>query len=93
MNELDREAAERNEAIDSGMLYGLLNGVRGIGYVSGGLASVALLKAGTLPAGNFGYGTTYGPFIIFTGLSSVVGGWGLLWKWKWNWKKLLRRIV
>lgn len=88
LNELEREAAGRNEAIDSGMVYGLLNGVRGIGYVSGGLASVLLLKAGSIgSAGKFGYTTTYGPLIIFTGLSSVIGGWVLLWKW--NWKKLL----
>src|ERR1700722_8561032 len=47
INELEREAAQRNEAIDTGMLYGLLNGARGIGYVSGGLAGVPLLKAGS----------------------------------------------
>lgn len=83
INEMEREASERNEAIDTGMLYGLLNGVRGIGYVSGGLASVVLFKAGsTSSAGSFGYETTYGPLIIFTGLSSAIGGWGLLWKWK-----------
>lgn len=91
LNELEREAAGRNEAIDSGMVYGLLNGVRGIGYVSGGLASVLLLKAGSISSsGRFAYGTTYGPLIIFTGISSVIGGWVLLWKW--NWKKLLRVV-
>jgi hypothetical protein len=36
----------RNEAIDTGMLYGLLNGARGVGYVSGGLASCCLKCAG-----------------------------------------------
>ncbi|RDL41266.1 Uncharacterized protein BP5553_01245 [Venustampulla echinocandica] len=83
INEMESEAAQRNEAIDTGMLYGLLNGARGIGYVSGGLAGVPLLKAGsTASLGGFGYGTAYGPLIIFTGLSSVFGGWGLLWKWK-----------
>lgn len=83
INELEREAADTNEAIDTGMVYGLLNGARGIGYVSGGLASVPLLKAGSLSSmEGFGYGTIYGPLIIFTGLSSVFGGWGLLWKWK-----------
>jgi MFS family permease len=88
INELEREAAQWNEAIDTGMLYGLLNGARGIGYVSGGLASVPLLKAGNgIELGRFGYGTVYGPLIIFTGLSTVFGGWGALWKW--NWKKLL----
>ena len=84
INELEREAAQRNEAVDPGMLYGLLNGARGIGYVSGGLAGVPLLKAAGSSdfVGRFGYGTSYGPLIIFTGLSSLFGGWGLLWRWE-----------
>jgi predicted MFS family arabinose efflux permease len=84
INELEREAADRNEPVDSGMLYGLLNGARGVGYVSGGLAAVPLLRAGMAAGGigKFGYGTAYGPLILFTGLSSVFGGWGVLWKWK-----------
>ena len=83
INELEREAAGRNEAIDPGMVYGLLNGARGIGYVSGGLVGVPLLKAGLGGmGGGFGYGTTYGPLIVFTGLSSVFGGWGVLWRWR-----------
>ena len=83
LNELEREAAQRNEAVDTGMLYGLLNGARGIGYVRGGLAGVPLLKAGgsTSSVGSFGYGTIYGPLIMFTGLSSAFGGLGLLWRW------------
>ncbi|OQU98565.1 hypothetical protein CLAIMM_04331 [Cladophialophora immunda] len=83
INELEREAAQRNEAVDSGMLYGLLNGARGIGYVSGGLAGVSLLQAGSKIAASVhgpGYETSYGPLIIFTGLSTVFGGWGILWK-------------
>ena len=81
LDELEQEAAQSNEAIDSGMVYGLLNGARGVGYVSGGLIGVALLRAGSSHAsGNYGYGTEYGPLIIFTGLSTIFGGWGLLWK-------------
>jgi predicted MFS family arabinose efflux permease len=83
INEMEREASQRNEAIDTGMIYGLLNGARGIGYVSGGLAGVPLLKAGAAASiGSFAYGTTYGPLIVFTGLSTAFGGWGLLWKCK-----------
>lgn len=80
INELEKEAAQNNEAIDSGMLYGLLNGARGIGYVTGGLVGVPLLKAGPVNSAGFAYGTTYGPLIIFTGVSSLLGGWGFLWK-------------
>lgn len=80
---MEQEAAQRNEAVDTGLLYGLLNGARGIGYVGGGLAGVPLLKAGSNnPLGAFGYGTTYGPLIIFTGLTSGFGGLGMVWKCK-----------
>lgn len=83
LNELEREAADCNEAVDMGMIYGLLNGARGLGYVSGGLVSVPLLKAGRGSAlGGFGYGTAYGPLIIFTGLASIFGGWAVLWRWR-----------
>lgn len=87
LNEIEREAAQKNEAIDMGMLYGLLNGARGIGYVGGGLAGVPLLKVGSAHrTGDFAYGTTYGPLILFTGITSAFGGWGMVWKWK----KILR---
>lgn len=91
---LESEAASHNEAIDSGMLYGLLNGARGIGYVSGGLAGVPLLKAGTLGSSGLGYGTSYGPLIVFTGLSTAFGGWSVLWKgkWEWEWRRMLRLV-
>lgn len=82
LNELEGEARDGNEAIDTGMLYGLLNGARGIGYVGGGLVGLPLLKAGGQASlGTLGYGTTYGPLIVFTGLSSVLGGWAVLWRW------------
>jgi MFS family permease len=85
MNDLEEDAAHNNEAIDSGVLYGLLNGARGIGYVGGGLLSVPLIKAGnTASVGHFGYGTPYGPLIIFTGLSLAFGGWGLAFRPKWK---------
>ncbi|ORY32024.1 putative monocarboxylate transporter [Naematelia encephala] len=88
LKQMELESAERNEAIDPGMLYGLLNGVRGVGYGSGGFAGVRLLNAGTISASRrFGYGTSYGPLILFTGLSSLLGGWIILWRW--NPKRLL----
>ncbi|KAI3334791.1 major facilitator superfamily domain-containing protein [Ustulina deusta] len=90
INELESEAAQWNEAVDAGMLYGLLNGARGIGYVSGGLVSLPLLKAGSgVSIGGFGYASTYGPLILFTGLSSVLGGWGILWKWTSSFRRVL----
>ncbi len=78
---METEAAEKNEAIDAGMVYGLLNGARGMGYVGGGLAGVQLLNAGDgSMLGGFGYGTSYGPMILYTGLASALGGWGIVLK-------------
>ncbi|KAH7385389.1 major facilitator superfamily domain-containing protein [Phaeosphaeria sp. MPI-PUGE-AT-0046c] len=89
MNDMEQDSAQRNEAVDSGVVLGLLNGARGIGYVSGGLISVPLIKAGsTTSMGGYGYGTIYGPLIVFTGLSLAFGGWGLAFSPKW--KSLLR---
>jgi len=81
IKEMEAEAAERNEAIDSGMVYGLLNGARGVGFVGGGLAGVQLLKAGNSIA-RFGYDTRYGPLILYTGLATAFGGWSVLFKGK-----------
>lgn len=94
LNEMEHDAAQRNEAIDTGMIYGLLNGARGIGYVSGGLVGVPLLKIGASSSlVGFGYGTNYGPLIIFTGLSTICGAWGLLWKWKNALRPITSRMV
>lgn len=91
MKDLEREAAEANEAINTAMLYGLFNGARGVGYVVSGFAGVELLKAGAIPgAERWGFGTRYGALILFTGLSSIVGCWSVVWsgfsKAKRSWK-------
>lgn len=81
INEIEREAAEKNEAINTGMVYGLMNGARGIGYVAGGLAGVELLNAGAVSdTRRWAYGTQYGALILFTGVSAVCGGWASVWK-------------
>lgn len=83
LNDLERESSRMNEAIDPGMIYGLLNGSRGVGYVVGGLIGVPLLKAGSARSiSGFAYGSSYGPLIVFTGLASAFGGWALLWDMK-----------
>lgn len=76
---MEKEAIDRNEAIDAGMVYGLLNGARGIGYVGGGLVGVQLLKTGN-GIGRFGYGTVYGPLILYTGLATALGGWSVIFR-------------
>lgn len=79
IKEMERQSAERNEALDTGIVYGLLNGARGLGYVGGGIAGVQLLKAGDMTSiYSFGYSTSYGPLILYTGLSTAFGGWSIL---------------
>ena len=57
------------------MVFGLLSFGRGIGSVVTGALSEALLRdAGPMEAANLGYGTGYGPLIVFTGVSAALGG-------------------
>ncbi|KAK4609462.1 MFS-type transporter pynF [Fulvia fulva] len=82
IKDLEQEAVARNEAIDTGMLYGLFNGARGVGYVISGVAGVELLQVGSVQENmRWGYGTKYGALILFTGVSAVVGGWSVLWRY------------
>ncbi|KIW13802.1 hypothetical protein PV08_08994 [Exophiala spinifera] len=90
--QLECEAIERNQALDAGVVFGMLNGARGLGYVIGGVAGVSLLKVGGKKLGGddghghgsglgrAAYGTEYGPLIIFTGLTIIFGGWSVAWK-------------
>jgi predicted MFS family arabinose efflux permease len=81
LREIEREAAAHNEPVDTGVVYGLLNGGRGIGFVDGGFAGIELLKSsGPKNANSWGYGTEYGPIIVYTGVSAVIGGLSLLWR-------------
>ena len=81
LKEVEREAVSHNEAIDTGVVYGLLNGGRGLGFVVGGIAGIELLKSGAVQhSNNWGYGTDYGSIIVYTGVSAVIGGWSILWK-------------
>lgn len=81
LTELERQAAQKNEAINTGMIYGLMNGARGVGYVAGGLVGVELLKAGgVVNTARWAYGSQYGALIVFTGVCSVLGGWASVWR-------------
>ena len=63
------------------MIYGLINGARGAGYVIGGVAGVELLKAGPVASSaRWSYGTQYGAVIVFTGISALLGGWVSVWR-------------
>jgi MFS family permease len=80
LKEIEREAISHNEVVDTGVVYGLFNGGRGLGFLFGGLAGVELVKSGAVQHTNhYGYGTEYGTVILYTGISAVIGGWSVLW--------------
>lgn len=78
LTELQKEAP----SLDTGLVFGLLAGGRGIGNVISGPLAVALMAhAGTNGSAKaWGYDTKYGPVIIFTGVTAVLGGLGWFWK-------------
>lgn len=80
VRDMDREVRDNGEALDTSLVYGLLNGGRGLGYLLGGFAGAELLKAGELHNSRWGYGSEYGSMILFTGLSAAFGGWSILWQ-------------
>ena len=65
---------------DSALIFGMLMGGRGIGYVSAGPLSGVLLRAkASLSDEALGYATKYGPMIICTGVTAVFGAWAPIW--------------
>jgi MFS family permease len=66
---------------DSALIFGMLMGGRGIGFVSAGPLSGVLLQAkASLSNEALGYATKYGPMIIGTGVTAVFGAWAPMWK-------------
>ncbi|KAI1612664.1 major facilitator superfamily domain-containing protein [Exophiala viscosa] len=74
VKELGREAEQHNEPVDTALIFGLLNGGRGIGYVAGGFVGIQLLKEGAVSSSHWAYGTKYGSLILFTGIGTALGG-------------------
>lgn len=80
VKEIEREGNAAEEVVDTGVVFGLLNGGRGIGYVVGGLAGSELLKVGGVGQHDWAYGTKFGSLIIFCAVATAFGGWGAIWK-------------
>ncbi|UQC88734.1 uncharacterized protein CLUP02_14259 [Colletotrichum lupini] len=74
------ELKAESPAVDTGFIFGLLAGGRGIGNVISGPLSVALLTGdGWIRDGKgWGYSGQYGGIILFTGVTAMLGGWGAL---------------
>ncbi|KAM0348715.1 hypothetical protein ACHAPU_004154 [Fusarium lateritium] len=72
-----QEVKGNNELIDTSLVFGMLLGGRGLGFVVAGPLSGVLISAGnSLAAGDsLGYATEYGPMILCTGVTAVLGAW------------------
>jgi MFS family permease len=62
-----------NASTDSTMVFAALAAGRGIGNVLCGPLSEALVRAGDVGTEGL-YGTEYGPLVLFTGVSALLGG-------------------
>ncbi|KAI0882315.1 MFS general substrate transporter [Annulohypoxylon maeteangense] len=77
---IQRELQSRDGAADTGLIFGMLLGGRGLGFVLSGPVGGALLEVNCLKAQDFsGYATQYGPMIIYTGFTATLGAWGWFW--------------
>jgi MFS family permease len=82
---ITQQLMREEEGVDTGLILRLLLDGRGIGNVISGPISVTLLVSSWRTSGNFGYGTEYGPAILFTDVTALLGGLGWIWK---TWKQI-----
>ena len=79
------EMKRRDDRSDTGLVFAMLMGGRGLGFVLSGPVGGALLDAAAAapsrdPAGTISmYASHYGPIIICTGVTAVLGAWGWFW--------------
>ncbi|KAF2714195.1 MFS general substrate transporter [Pleomassaria siparia CBS 279.74] len=71
-----RDTKEKKRGADSGMAFAFLSAGKGVGSIAAGPLSEMLLNVGTWKAG-MAYGGDYGAVIVFTGITALLGGWGI----------------
>ncbi|PGG99221.1 hypothetical protein AJ79_08651 [Helicocarpus griseus UAMH5409] len=72
-----KEMRKVNPGVDSGMVFGMVAAGRGIGsIICGPLSETLMRKHFWVGQAAMGYGTAYGPLIVFTGITAVLGGLG-----------------
>lgn len=71
-----KEIQKRNDGADANLVFGLLAAGRGVGSIISGPLSESLLADGRVwrDAVSSAYGSEYGPIIIFSGCTAMVGG-------------------
>lgn len=72
------EVKRANPGMETGLVFGLLAGGRGIGNVISGPVSSALMQNQVGDVG--GFSTSYGGLILFTGLTAALAGYNGVWK-------------
>jgi MFS family permease len=77
-----KEVKQVDEGVETGLVMGFLLGGRGVGFMVSGPVSSALLQSGSkmMEHAKWGYSTQYGPVIICTGVTALLGSWGWMWK-------------
>lgn len=86
----------RDETANTGLVFGMLMGGRGLGFVLSGPISGALLAAGASPDGPSKTSVLvgeYAPLILCTGTTAILGAWGSLWSLGRPCRRLARRVV
>ncbi|KAJ5640945.1 Major facilitator superfamily domain general substrate transporter [Penicillium herquei] len=72
---------DSSPSLETGLVFGLLAGGRGIGNVISGPLSSVLISQGALGHdGTTGYDTKYGTLIFFTGITALLGAWSWMWR-------------
>lgn len=85
-----RELSSTESGNDTSVIFGFLLGGRGLGYVLAGPISGELLSIpDKVSEGAIGFATKYGPMVIFTGITAVLGGWPPIWK---GVRKLIHKV-
>ena len=87
---------KRDEAVNTGLVFGMLMGGRGLGFVLSGPVSGALLAAAASDHNSKSTSAVvgeYAPLILCTGMTAVLGAWGSLWSLGKPCRRLARRLV
>lgn len=78
---MTREIKRDDRTAEASLVFGLLLGGRGVGFLISGPFSGSLLSIKDLLTEEpLGYATKYGPMILCTGITAVLGAWAPLWK-------------
>lgn len=81
VKELEKEVNNSSEFVDTSVIFGLLNGGRGVGYIVGDLARVELMKLRpVVQRGSWPYASKFGSLILLTAFGATSGGLNILWK-------------